>query len=243
MNNLPESFSMQVHHFLLALSITTAVQINAQVRTIAPPPPVDTVPPGRMGEDSTRIFEKVEIEASFPGSESGWRQYLVRNLNANTPVDNGAPVGKYTVWAQFIVDKTGAISDVKALTTLGYGMEQEVLRIIRKGPNWVPAYQSGRAVKAYRRQPVTFIVTTDEFEIKTEQEFTLYTKKDNRVTVTANRVKNEDIDLVVPGGTVTPLGDAVFNIRVNKAGRVIVEIHNKKKNRKIGDVSMEVVTK
>ena len=68
-------------------------------------------------------------------------------------------------------------------------------------------------------------------------------KKDNRVTVTANRVKNEDIDLVVPGGTVTPLGDTVFNIRVNKAGRVIVEIHNKKKNRKIGDVSMEVVTK
>ena len=37
-------------------------------------------------------------------------------------------------------------------------MEEEVMRIIKKGPKWIPAMQNGRPVNAYRRQPVTFMV-------------------------------------------------------------------------------------
>jgi protein TonB len=109
-------------------------------------------------DDENKVFEKVEIEASFPGGESAWRKYLERNLNPNAPVDNGAPEGSYTVWVQFIVDKEGNISDVKALTNHGYGMEDESMRVIKKGPKWVPAQQNGRQVKAYRKQPITFVV-------------------------------------------------------------------------------------
>ncbi len=112
-------------------------------------------------EDENKIFEKVEIEASFKGGESAWRKYLERNLNANTPVDNGAPEGTYTVWVQFIVDREGAISDVKALSNHGYGMEEEAVKVIRKGPSWVAAIQNGRPVKAYRKQPITFVVTSE----------------------------------------------------------------------------------
>ena len=110
-------------------------------------------------DDENKIFEKVEIEASFKGGESAWRKYLERNLNPNTPVDNGAPEGTYTVWVQFVVDKEGAISDVKGLSNKGYGMEEEAVKVIKKGPPWEPAVQNGRKVKAYRKQPITFIVT------------------------------------------------------------------------------------
>ncbi|MBN8879816.1 MAG: energy transducer TonB [Sphingobacteriales bacterium] len=110
-------------------------------------------------EDENKIFEKVEIEASFKGGEGAWRKFLERNLNGNTPVDNGAPEGTYTVYVQFVVSKDGSISDVKALTTHGFGMEQEAVRVIKKGPNWTPAVQNGRSVNAYRKQPITFQVT------------------------------------------------------------------------------------
>jgi len=30
------------------------------------------------------------------------------------------------------------------------------VRVIKKGPQWKPAIQNGRNVKAYRRQPITF---------------------------------------------------------------------------------------
>jgi periplasmic protein TonB len=112
-------------------------------------------------EDDNKIFEKVEIEASFKGGESAWKKYLERNLNPNTPVDNGAPEGTYTVYVQFVVSKDGSISDVKALTTHGYGMEAEAIRVIKKGPAWVPAVQNGRQVNAYRKQPITFQVQSE----------------------------------------------------------------------------------
>lgn len=112
-------------------------------------------------EDPNKIFEKVEIEASFKGGESAWRKYLERNLNPNAPIDNGAPEGTYTVYVQFVVSKDGSISDVKALTNHGYGMEKEAVRVIQKGPAWVPAIQNGRSVNAYRKQPITFRVTSE----------------------------------------------------------------------------------
>ena len=112
-------------------------------------------------EDENQIFEKVEIEASFKGGEGAWKKYLERNLNPNAPVDNGAPEGTYTVYVQFVVSKDGSISDVKALTNHGYGMEAEAMRVIKKGPTWIPAVQNGRSVNAYRKQPITFQVTSE----------------------------------------------------------------------------------
>lgn len=109
--------------------------------------------------DYNQTFTKVEVEASFKGGEGAWRKYLERNLNASAPVDNGANPGSYTVVVQFIVDKEGNISDVKALTNHGYGMEDEAVRVIKRGPKWEPAIQNGRQVKAYRKQPITFVVS------------------------------------------------------------------------------------
>jgi protein TonB len=112
-------------------------------------------------EDENQVFTKVEVEASFKGGEKEWKRFLERNLEANVPVDNGAPEGTYTVIVQFIVDKEGKISDVKALTSHGHGMEEEAMRVIKKGPDWIPAVQNGRNVKAYRKQPITFVVAAE----------------------------------------------------------------------------------
>lgn len=104
------------------------------------------------------IFEKVEVEASYPGGPKAWENFLRRNLDANVGPDNGAPPGNYTVYVQFVVDKEGNVSDIKPLTNHGYGMEQEAVRVLKKATKWVPAIQNGRQVKAYRKQPITFQV-------------------------------------------------------------------------------------
>ena len=60
------------------------------------------------GSDSSdyKIFEKVDIEASFPGGDMAWRKFLEHNLRGDVVAENGAPSGNYTVWVQFIVDST-----------------------------------------------------------------------------------------------------------------------------------------
>lgn len=110
-------------------------------------------------EDDNKIFNKVEVEAAFPGGENAWAKYLRKNLDPNVPIDNGAPEGTYQVIVRFVVGKDGTISDVQAETGHGYGMEQEAMKIIKKGPKWTPALQNGRNVNAYRRQPITFVVS------------------------------------------------------------------------------------
>lgn len=110
------------------------------------------------GDDENKIFNKVEVEAAFPGGEQAWVRYLRKNLDPNVPIDNGAPEGTYQVIIRFIVSKEGTISDVQSETGHGYGMEQEAMKIIKKGPKWTPALQNGRNVNAYRRQPITFVV-------------------------------------------------------------------------------------
>lgn len=107
-------------------------------------------------------FKKVEIEASFPGGEPAWRSFLMANLNPNVPVNNKAPEGQYMVIVQFIVDTTGSVSNIKALTHHGYGMEEEVIRILQQSPKWQPAQQDGCLVKAYRKQPITFAVEKEK---------------------------------------------------------------------------------
>jgi protein TonB len=110
-------------------------------------------------DDENKIFNKVEVEASFPGGEAAWVRYLRKKLDPNVPIDNGAPPGTYQVVIRFIVSKDGSISDVQAESNHGYGMEKEALKIIKNGPKWQAALQNGRNVNAYRRQPITFVVT------------------------------------------------------------------------------------
>ncbi|WP_301923046.1 energy transducer TonB [Ferruginibacter sp.] len=108
--------------------------------------------------DEDKIFTKVENEAAFPGGEAAWRRFLEKNLDASTPINNGAPEGSYKVIVRFIVSKDGSISDVQAESKYGYGMEDEAVKVIKRGPKWTPALQNGRNVNAYRRQPITFVV-------------------------------------------------------------------------------------
>jgi preprotein translocase subunit SecG len=108
-----------------------------------------------------KIHDKVEIESAFAGGYPGWTAFLQKNLNSNVPVDKGAPEGKYTVMTQFVVDENGKISDLKTLTHLGYGMEEEVLRVMKLSPDWSPAVQDGHAVKSYSKQPITFVISAE----------------------------------------------------------------------------------
>ncbi len=99
------------------------------------------------------------VNASFPGGDLAWKKYLEKYLDKETAVNNNAPVGEYRVIVRFMVNTEGKISEVQAETDFGYGMEAEAIRVIKRGPNWVPAQQNLEKLNVYRRQPITFIVS------------------------------------------------------------------------------------
>jgi antitoxin component YwqK of YwqJK toxin-antitoxin module len=112
-------------------------------------------------EKGNRYTDKecAENEAEFKGGQTAWVKYLTNNLNPDVPQKNKAPNGMFTVAMQFIVNTDGKVTDIKPMTNFGFGMEKEAERILKNSPRWNPAFQHGRKVKAYRIQPITFMVS------------------------------------------------------------------------------------
>ncbi len=149
---------MKYFFFTIAAVLFFSLKTTAQSASVADSTHAADSIAYSSGSDAEKVFIKTEQEASFPGGVNKWISYLQANLKADVPVKNGARRGRYTVIVKFIVSKSGIISAIEAETNYGYGMEQEVIRIIKKGPKWEPAMQNGRAVNAYRRQPITFVI-------------------------------------------------------------------------------------
>lgn len=111
-----------------------------------------------LPDSSQVIYNSVDEHAYFPGGLNAWSKYLIRKLDKDKPVEQGADPGTYTVFVNFVVNTDGSIEQVKANTAHGFQMEEEAVRVVRSGPKWKPAKKNGKAVRTYCRQPITFIV-------------------------------------------------------------------------------------
>ncbi|HWB28420.1 MAG TPA: N-acetylmuramoyl-L-alanine amidase [Chitinophagaceae bacterium] len=97
--------------------------------------------------------------AVFPGGHKAWEAYLQRNLNTVLLSDKGAPPGQYVATISFAVDEEGNLSNFKVIKDPGYGAANEALRVLQRGPKWVPAKQNGKPVKVIQRQSITWSIS------------------------------------------------------------------------------------
>ena len=105
--------------------------------------------------DTSKIYTKVEIESSYPGGDAAWIDYLNKNLHYPDDAVNNEIQGDVIV--QFIVDVDGKISDVKAISG-PVELRIESIRVVKHSGKWLPAFQDGKYVKSYKRQPIKFRV-------------------------------------------------------------------------------------
>ncbi len=106
----------------------------------------------------------VEREARFKGGMEGWRKYLEKHLNANVAADAGAPAGIYEVKLQFVVNKEGYVSKVKAVNIPASckPCAAEAVNVISGGPQWEPAIQNNEPVIYQAIQFINFQVVDDK---------------------------------------------------------------------------------
>lgn len=133
------------------------VEGTKDIGIVSPPSGIDgssvvAVPVSKKTEDD-KPFIRVEIDAKFPGGADAWQRYIRKAIMSQLDEFSDADYG--TCIVQFIVDKNGNVSDVKATTMTGTRLAEIATNAIRKGPNWIPAMQNGQYVNAYRIQPVT----------------------------------------------------------------------------------------
>jgi TonB family protein len=96
----------------------------------------------------------VEQNPVFVGGYDGMLKYLKNNLKYPDLAKNSGIQG--TVFVQFVVSKTGALSNARILRGIGGGCDEEAVRVVTSMPKWIPGRQNGIAVPVMFQIPVKF---------------------------------------------------------------------------------------
>ncbi|GAB3642705.1 hypothetical protein GCM10027423_33410 [Spirosoma arcticum] len=100
------------------------------------------------------IFTVVEKQPEFPGGMGAFQDYLATNVRYPAAAYAAKITGR--VFVSFIVRNDGRITDVAAFKGVGYGCDEEAVRVISAMPNWKPGSQSGRPVNVKYNLMVPF---------------------------------------------------------------------------------------
>ncbi|MBK7566506.1 MAG: energy transducer TonB [Chitinophagales bacterium] len=95
-----------------------------------------------------------EIYPEFNGGQVALYQYLIDNLQY--PADAKANCIKGTVFVKFVINETGEVSEANVARGLGYGCDEEALRVINSMPSWKPGTQNDKPVSVAFTMPVKF---------------------------------------------------------------------------------------
>ena len=100
------------------------------------------------------VYSMVEMMPSFKGGESALERFISKNLKYPEEARKNGISGDVII--EFIVNADGSLSGFRILKKLGYGCDEEALRVIRLMPAWNPGKQNGRKVKTKMVLPVNF---------------------------------------------------------------------------------------
>ncbi|SMB86595.1 TonB family protein [Hymenobacter roseosalivarius DSM 11622] len=110
---------------------------------------------GKTGAGAiTKPFLTAEVMPDFVGGPEALRRYMQRNLRFPSQAASAAVSGR--VYISFTVNADGSISDVAVIKGLGYGTDEEAIRVISKMPPWSPGRQNDHAVPVRYTMPITF---------------------------------------------------------------------------------------
>lgn len=93
----------------------------------------------------------------FPGGKAALQRYISDHMSYPFDALKHNIQGKVNV--EFVVDKDGTLTEIKTMgKKLGYGLEEQAIKIFQEMPKWVPGRQDGIAVPVYMMIPILFTI-------------------------------------------------------------------------------------
>jgi len=107
--------------------------------------------------ERTKPVEEAEIMPQYPGGIKALLAFLKENLHSPGDVEEGEDV---SVRIKFVVNYNGKLESFQVIKSGGEAFDNEVLRVLKKMPLWIPGKSNGENVSVYYLVPVKF---TSEF--------------------------------------------------------------------------------
>lgn len=99
---------------------------------------------GEGKEEESRAFTTFDM-AEPVGGKRAFKKYLEDKMVYPREALDNKIEGKVTI--QFTVETTGQISNFNVVKGIGYGCDDEVIRLIKEGPRWAPMKRDDEPVK------------------------------------------------------------------------------------------------
>jgi protein TonB len=89
-----------------------------------------------------------------PGGIKEFYKYVAHTLRYPAQARRLGVEGK--VFIEFVVQTDGSITDVKTISGIGAGCDQEAMKVIQSSAKWTPGKNKGVAVKQRLVFPISF---------------------------------------------------------------------------------------
>ncbi len=101
------------------------------------------------------IIECVFIDSpEFAGGRNAMLKYLSDSTKYPKTARDAKIEGK--VFITFVVTELGYLEDVKVLKWLGYGLDEEALRLVHNMSRWTPGKMRGKSMSVKYNLPIVF---------------------------------------------------------------------------------------
>ena len=109
----------------------------------------------KMEKDKMGYYNRTEVSPAYVGGQSAMEDFVNKNIEyPQDAIDNNI---EGVVSVQFAVDDKGNISNVSTVgQKLGYGLEEEAIKVVSKMPKWTPGQVKGKNVKTWRTLPINY---------------------------------------------------------------------------------------
>jgi protein TonB len=120
-------------------------------------PPVEIWPDKKEATEvvqDNKIYTIAEQQPAYVGGMKALSEFLSKHMKYPGRAASAGVSGK--VFIEFTVEADGAIENVHVIKGIGFGCDEEAVRVIKLMPNWIPGKQSGRSVRVKFTLPVAF---------------------------------------------------------------------------------------
>lgn len=136
------------------ISIDAEADESTQVDEYKTPVPVQAE---ETEVQEQEVFLVVENAPAFPGGDAARMKFLQDNIKYPVMAKESGIQG--TVYVTFVVERSGAVTDVKILRGIGGGCDEEAVRVVKNMPKWEPGKQRGKPVRVQFNMPIKFTLS------------------------------------------------------------------------------------
>lgn len=137
------------------------IPIKFKIPGVAPKPktPMPIVIPGveNTGENTIYSFVSLDNPPQYPGGMRKFYDFLKENIKYPDAAKENKIEGN--VFVSFVVEKDGSLNDIKIDRKLGYGTDEEALRVLKLSRAWNSGTINGTPVRVKYNIPVNFSIT------------------------------------------------------------------------------------